>query len=498
MYDLVVLGGGSGGLNVSAIAAAVGAKVALIEVNRLGGECTFSACVPSKTLLYAAELAHRIRSAEDYGIRTAPPTVDFAAVMGRVRSVIDSFAESDGPEHFRARGMDVIFGRPRFESPDTIIVDESKRITSKAFVVATGSKPAIPPITGLEEAGYLTNETFWSLTTLPDSLIVIGAGAVGVELAQAMSRFGSKVTLLQAAPRILPAEDPEASDRLQAFLEQEGIEIQTNAHVQEVTQRDGSKIVRFQNSTTGELTEIAAAEILVATGRKPTTEGLNLEGVGVEVDPQKGVVVNAYLRTTSPRIYALGDVIGHHQWTHAAEREATVVFQNALLKIPKKIDYRAMPWATYTDPELATVGQTHGFGPNQSVRVFQADYSDVDRARIEGHPQGFAKVAATPSGKILGATILGTNAAQVLQEIVFAMEHGLTLNHIVNTVHPYPTYGGLARALGLQFAATRLEGGLTRSVLQLIYGFRPKQGQNPAGAVTEPSRGNGINPNSVG
>lgn len=473
MYDVVVIGGGSGGLNVAGAAGAIGAKVALIEANRLGGECTFTACVPSKALLHAADLAHRIRSAGRDGIIVPPPEIDFAAVLARVRSVVSSFAESD-VEAMESRGVEVIFGRPRFESYDSVVVDETRRVSGKAFVISTGSRPAMPPIEGLDEAGPLTNETIWDLTERPESLVVIGAGAVGVELSQAMSRLGVEVTLIESAPKILPLEDPEVSDRLREALVEEGISVLTDAEIARVERRGDRAVVHVSDRSTGDAFEVVRERILVAAGRTPNVEGLNLEAVGIEPDPRRGIPVDAYLRTYARNIYAIGDVIGRNQWTHAAEREASVVFQNALLRLPKKYDDRAMPRATYCDPEIASVGRTFGFDDGDRARIFRVEYDEVDRARIEGRTRGFAKVAVNPKGSILGVTIVGDNAALVLQEFVMAMENGLTLNHILNTVHPYPTHAGIARALATQFAATRLEGGLTRAALKLLFGYRPK------------------------
>ncbi|WP_158633414.1 dihydrolipoyl dehydrogenase family protein [Tautonia sociabilis] len=473
MYDLVVIGGGSGGLNVAGAAAAVGAKVALIEADRLGGECTFTACVPSKALLHAADLAHRIRSADRFGIAVAPPEIDFSRVMGRVRSVVESFAGSD-VEAMRSRGVEVRYGRAAFEAYDSVVVDGSARVNGRSFVIATGSRPALPPIEGLEAASPLTNETIWSLETRPDSMAVIGAGAAGLELGQAMARLGVAVTILESAPRILPGEDPEASDQLRAALEAEGIQVFTDVEITRVEPRDGMKVVRFVDRRSGEEMEAVRDALLVAAGRRANVDGLNLEAVGIEADPDRGIPVDEYLQTRARNIYAIGDVIGHHQWTHAAEREAAVAFVNAVLGIPRKIDYTAIPRASYTDPEVASVGRTAGLDPAEGARIFRVAYEDLDRARIEGRTIGFAKVAATPSGKILGATIVGDHAALVLQEFVVAMEQGLRLPQLVNTVHPYPTHAGLARALATQFAATRLESGMTRAALRLVYGYSPR------------------------
>lgn len=472
MYDLVVLGGGSGGLNLSGAAAAVGAKVALIEANRLGGECTFTACVPSKALIHAADLARRIRLADHYGITVNVAEIDFGNVMSRVRSVVSSFAASD-IEAMRTRGVEVIYGRARFDAYDTVLVDETRPIHGRAFVIATGSRPAIPPIEGLEAANPLTNETIWTLTERPRSLGVIGAGAVGLELSQALARLGVEVTIIESAPRILPQEDPEVSVRLRSALEAEGVKIFTNAEISNVECREEGKVVHFVERDNGNSHQAVRETLLVAAGRRANVEDLNLEAVGIDADAKGGIPVNSYLQTYARRIYAIGDVIGRNQWTHAAEREAAVVFQNAVLGLPKRYDESVIPRATFTDPEVASVGRTHGFEPSEAVRIVQVEYEELDRARIEGRTQGFARVVVTPSGKILGATILGENAALVLQEFVIAMDQGLTLHHLLNTIHPYPTHAGLVRALATRFASTRLEHGLTRAALRLVYGYEP-------------------------
>ncbi len=487
MYDLVVIGGGSGGLNVASAAAAVGASVALIENGKLGGECTHTACVPSKALIEAADLAARSRTAGSFGVRVHPPEIDFAAVMGRVRAVVADFAGSDSGQGLEAKGIEVVLGNPAFEAYDTVIVDGARRISARRFVIATGSRPAVPPIGGLAKVGYRDNNTIWDLDDLPPTLAVIGGGPVGLELAQAFARLGSAVTILNDVAEILPREDPEIAAIVREALTAEGITFRLGVEIVGVTARDGRKVVAYR-AADGSAVEAIADEILVAAGRLANVEGLNLEAAGLRATSEKGIEVDESMRTRTPHIFAIGDVIGHHQWTHAAEREAAVAFQNAVLRLPKKIDYRVMPWATFTDPEVATVGTLDGDG--DQVRILRADYSDLDRARIDGRPRGLAKVAATPSGKILGATIVGDHAALVLQEFVVAMAHGLTLGDLAETVHPYPTHAGLARKIANQFSATRLDGGFVRSALRLFYGFTPRQAgadHTPVAAEPEPA-----------
>jgi pyruvate/2-oxoglutarate dehydrogenase complex dihydrolipoamide dehydrogenase (E3) component len=481
MYDLIVLGGGAGGLNVATAAAAVGAKVALIEKDKLGGECTHSACVPSKALIQAARLAHQMRTAHPFGVRAMEIVVDFRAVMDRVRRVVAGFAGADSGESLRARGIDVIHGSPAFEAYDTVVVDGRTRLNAHRFVIATGSRPAVPPIPGLAESGYLDNNTIWGLDERPESLAILGGGPVGIEFGQALARLGTKVTILDAADRILPREEPEVSERVRSILAAEGIAIHTGVEVTGVALKDGQKVVKFRNKAR-ETFEASRAHLLVATGRLANVEGLNLEAVGIHADPQHGIEVDEYLTTHTRHILAIGDVIGHHQWTHAAEREAAVAFQNAVLRLSKRIDYAAIPWATFTDPEVATVGLTEAEARarDPDVRVFRVELADVDRPRIDGLTDGLAKVVAAPSGKVLGATIVGPEASAVLQEFVLAMEHGLTLMDIANAVHPYPSYGGVARKLANQFVATKLEKGYVQTALRWFYGFRGRPDGGPA------------------
>jgi pyruvate/2-oxoglutarate dehydrogenase complex dihydrolipoamide dehydrogenase (E3) component len=488
MYDLVVLGGGAGGLNVATAAARVGARVALVEKYHLGGECTHSACVPSKALIQAARLAHQVRSAGEYGIKVGTPEVDFAAVMGRVREVVADFAGGDSGESLKARGIDVYRGSPAFEAYDTIVVDGQTRIHGHRFVIATGSRPAVPPIPGLAEAGYLDNVSVWDLEERPESLAIIGAGPVGMELAQAFARLGSKVTVLTDTDRILPREDPAVSARVESILAAEGIAFHTGVEITGVQVRDGRKVVRFRKGAKGDTFEAARTHLLVAAGRLANVEGLNLEAVGVHGDSEHGIEVDEYLQTRTRHIYAVGDVIGHHQWTHAAEREAAVVLQNAILRLSKRVDFSAVPRATFVDPEVASVGQTEAEAraEDPDLRVFRVELADVDRARIDGATAGFAKVVASPAGRVLGASIVGPEASAVLQEFVIAMEHGLTLADLSNIVHTYPTYSGLARALANQFQATKLEKGYVQTALRWLYGFRAK---DEGGAEREADRG---------
>ncbi|SIN80256.1 Pyruvate/2-oxoglutarate dehydrogenase complex, dihydrolipoamide dehydrogenase (E3) component [Singulisphaera sp. GP187] len=483
MYDLVVLGGGSGGLSVATMAARFGAKVALIEKNELGGECTHSACVPSKALIEAARLVHAIRTADRFGIRVAAPEVDFPAVMARVRALVAEFAGSG--DSLKAQGIDLFRGSPAFEAYDTVLIDGKTRINGQRFVIATGSRAAVPKIPGLAEVGHLDPVSLWNLTALPETLIVIGAEPSGIEFAQAFARLGSKVTVLADTDQILPREDREVSDQVQARLAADGIEFHTGVEVTKAAKNDGRTVCSWRKRVGGATGEVSGSHLLVATGRLANVEGLNLDAVGVHADPEHGIEVDESLLTRSSRIYAIGDVLLKHEFTHAAEREAAVVYQNAVLRLSKKIDYTALPWAVFVDPEVATVGLTEAVALEQhpDARVFHARFDELDRARIDGRTEGFAKVMVTPSGKILGATIVGEQASLILQEFVVAMENGLNLGDLAATTHTYPTYAGMAQTLANQFAATRHEGSLVQSALKWFLGFNKPR--------SEPENGTG-------
>jgi pyruvate/2-oxoglutarate dehydrogenase complex dihydrolipoamide dehydrogenase (E3) component len=484
MYDLVVLGGGSAGLRVAQAAARLGARVALVERAARGGQCASSAAVASKALVAAAHVAHVVRGAGRFGIRTALPAIDFPAVMARARAVAAEAAQGGSDESLRDQGIQVVHGTPAFEAYDTVVVDGTTRLNAQRFVIATGSRPAIPPIAGLAEAGALDSSAIWSLDALPPELVVLGAGATGIELAQAFARLGSKVIVLSDMGAILPREDPEVSARVQAVLAAEGIGVRTNVEITQVGLRNGQKVCSVRDRSTGATSEVAGTHLLVAAGRLANVEGLHLENVGVHASPEHGIEVDEYLQTRSTRILAIGDVVQGQPFTHAAERQAALAVQTAVLRMPRKIDYAAMPWVTYTDPEVATVGLTEAEANRQhaEVRVLRCELCEADRSRIEGCTDGFAKVVANPAGKILGATVVGPEAALVLQEVVLAMEHGVTLQNIADTFHTYPTYAGLIHRLACEFVAGRVETSLVHKAIRWYFGFQPRTapGDEPA------------------
>ncbi|HKJ70689.1 MAG TPA: FAD-dependent oxidoreductase, partial [Gammaproteobacteria bacterium] len=400
-YDLVVIGGGSGGLSVASVAGRLGLRVALVEAaGELGGECLHTGCVPSKTLLRSAHVARLMRRGADFGLTPRDPGVDMAAVSRRVRTVVQRLQAHDDPARFRSYGVEVVFAAARFL--DARRVEAGGRVLrGRRFVLATGSAPAVPPIPGLAEAGYWTNEDLFGVDEAPARLAVIGGGPVGVEMAQAFARLGWTVTLTEAGERLLPGEDPEAAETLRAALVSEGLTVRTGAAVTEVVAGADGHRLRL-----GDGGEVAADRILVAAGRRPATEGLGLEAAGVALTGSGAVAVDRRQRTSVRRIFAVGDVCGPYQFSHLASHQAGVVIQNAVFRLPAKADLTALPRVTYTDPELARVGltaaearQRHG-----DTEVHRADYGDLDRAVAEGEGTGFAELVFR-RGRIVGATI---------------------------------------------------------------------------------------------
>ena len=432
-YDLVIIGGGSGGLVVASAAAQLKAKVALVEKNKLGGDCLWYGCVPSKSLIHAARVAYEVKNGSRYGIYTNSPEINFAEANGHVQKVIAAIEPHDSPERFEGLGVEVIFGSGQFIDKKTFEVN-GRKLKARNFVISTGSRPAIPPVPGLKEAGYLTNEQVFSLSERPDSLAVIGAGPIGCELGQSFHRLGAQVTIISSRDRILPKEDLDAAAVVEKQLESEGISIIKNARVKQVELIEGKKYLQAGKE------KIVTDEILVSAGRTPNVESLNLEAAGVEYD-KHGIKVNAKLQTTNPRIYGCGDVIGGYQFTHVAAHEAVVVIQNALFFPTKKVDYRVIPWATFTEPELARVGLSEQQAKERygdDVYVLKQNFAGVDRAQAEGATNGFGKIITRGNGEILGAHLVGPSAGELIHEIVLAMSYKLKVSALTG-IHIYPT-----------------------------------------------------------
>jgi pyruvate/2-oxoglutarate dehydrogenase complex dihydrolipoamide dehydrogenase (E3) component len=466
VYDVIVIGGGAGGLVVTAGAAQLGLKVALVEKgDRLGGDCLHYGCVPSKTLIHSAKVASLIRRAPEFGLEGREAPVDFARVTAHVHDVIAEIQKHDDPERFRSYGAELFFGPARFVSPHEVEVN-GQRLAGRKVVLATGSRPLVPPVEGLEAVGYLTNKTVFRLERLPPSLLVMGGGPIGIELAQAFARFGARVTVVEMLDRILPSEDPEICAALREVLQGEGIAIHTGTRAARAVAgptrkvlicREGECDLRFE-----------ADEILVAAGRAPNVEGLNLEAAGVAYGP-KGVQVDARLRTTAKHIWACGDVAGPYLFTHAAEYQAGIVLRNVAFHLPARTDYRAIPWATFTDPEVARVGLTAGEARQRGIRheVLRFPFSQVDRALAEGEPRGFAKFVVA-RGRILGASIIGPHAGELIHEAVLAMQARLPFRRISEAVHAYPTLAQVNRRAVNTYYGPRLFSPRTRVLVRCI------------------------------
>lgn len=442
-YDIVIIGGGSGGLVVASAAAQLKAKVALVERDRLGGDCLWYGCVPSKSFIHASRVAYEVKNSARFGIHTQPPEIEFAKAMGHVRQVIKNIEPHDSPERFRGLGVEVIFGEGQFIDDQTFEVN-GKKLTARAFVISTGSRPAIPPIEGLKEAEFFTNEQVFSITELPKSLAIIGAGPIGCELGQSFSRLGSDVTMISSRENILAKEDPEAALVVEQQFELEGIKILRQARAEKVEVVDGKKRLTAAGH------QITVDEILVSAGRTPNVESLNLEAAGVEVGKQ-GIKVNRKLQTTNKKIYACGDVIGGYQFTHVAGYEAVVVLTNALFFPFSKADYRVIPWATFTDPELARVGMTEEQARKRygkGIYVLKQPFAGVDRAQAEGSTLGFAKIITLGNGQILGAHLVGPSAGELIHEVVLAMSKKLPVSALTG-IHIYPTLSEVNSKTGL-------------------------------------------------
>ena len=466
--DVVVIGGGPGGLVIASVAGQLGLRVTLIEKSEyLGGDCLHSGCVPSKTLINTARLAHRMRHAAQVGLTDSDPEIDINRVLDRVDSVIAHIQQHDDPERFRRYGCDVRFGAARFLNPHEISVNEEV-IRSKRFVIATGSQPVVPPIPGIAEVGYDTNETIFKRRELPPRLAVIGGGPVGIELAQAFSRLGSRVTIVEAADRILPVADSEVSAVLRQVLEDEGITLQLSCQV-ENARRDGDSRQLF-------LTNGASVEcerILVAAGRRPAVFGLGLDEAGVEHNA-KAVVVDARLRTSQRHIYAVGDVCGPYQFTHMAEYQAGIVLASLLFRVPRKVDYRVIPSVIYTDPEAAQVGLTEEDAQAQGIRYEIARFpiNEIDRAITDGNDEGFIKILIA-RGRVAGASLVSAHAGELIHELALAMQVKAKAGDISRLIHAYPTLSQIHRRAINAHYAPRLYSGKVRLLARLINRLLP-------------------------
>jgi pyruvate/2-oxoglutarate dehydrogenase complex dihydrolipoamide dehydrogenase (E3) component len=456
-YNLVVIGAGTAGLVTAAGAAGLGARVALVERELLGGDCLNVGCVPSKALIRAARAAAQVRDAAQFGIHVPPGVrVDFAGVMERMRRLRAGISAHDSAARFRGLGVDVYLGQGAFTGPNTIAV-AGQTLRFRRAVIATGARADRPAIPGLAEAGFLTNETVFSLTELPPRLAVIGAGPIGCELSQAFARFGSRVHLLGNHPQILPREDKGAAEQVAKALRRDGVELTLSCQISRVEKRGHEKVVHV---ACGEgQREIVVDALLVGAGRVPNVEGLDLDAAGVRYERKEGVWVNDRLQTTNPSIFAAGDICSRFKFTHAADAMARIVIQNALFKGRARASALTIPWCTYTDPEVAHVGLYEHEARERGIafRTFTQELHDVDRAVLDGEDEGFVKVIVDARGdRILGATIVAAHAGEMISELTLAMVGRLGLRTIANTIHPYPTQAEAIKKLGDAYNRTRL------------------------------------------
>jgi dihydrolipoamide dehydrogenase len=440
-YNLVVIGAGSAGLVTSYIAATVRAKVALIEKNKMGGDCLNTGCVPSKALIRSARMLSYFRRADDFGIRRTDTDFDFADVMERVHRIIGKIEPHDSVERYTSLGVDVIQGSAKIVSPYSVEVD-GRTVTTRAIVVATGAGPLVPPIKGLDQVDYLTSDNLWALRELPKRLVVLGGGPIGCEMTQAFARFGAHVTQVEMGPRIMPREDEDVSAFVQSRFEAEGVRVLTSHAAKRVKVEGERKVLvcEYDNNPV----EIEFDAILVAVGRKANVKGFGLEELGVRLDPKGTIETDPFLRTNFPNIFCAGDVAGPFQFTHTAAHQAWYAAVNALFGQFKKYraDYRVIPWTTFTDPEVARVGLSEAEAKEKKIdyEVARFELGELDRAIAEGEEHGWVKVLTPPGkDKILGVAIVGSHAGDLIAEFVLAMKHGIGLNKILGTIHAYPT-----------------------------------------------------------
>ncbi|HEY1851973.1 MAG TPA: mercuric reductase [Candidatus Binataceae bacterium] len=456
-YNLVVIGAGTAGLVIAAGAAGLGAKVALIERDLMGGDCLNFGCVPSKAMIRASRAAAGIRDSKRFGMESSEHAgVNFGAVMERMRRLRADLSVNDSANRFRSLGVDVFLGDARFSGNDTVTVGKTA-LRFRRAAIATGARAAELPIEGLKETGYLTNETVFALTELPRRIAVIGGGPLGCELAQAFRRFGAEVAILEAASQILIREDRDAAARVeQAFLN-DGINLITGCNVTGVERREGGKLIRLMRD--GVAGELVVDEIIVGVGRAPAVTGLNLEAAGVAYDQVAGVAVDDYLRTSNPKIFAAGDICSPFKFTHVADAMARIVIRNALFYGRARVSALTIPWCTYTDPEIAHVGlyEADAKARGLEIKTFVQEFTEVDRAILDGETDGMMKViVAAGSDRIVGATVVASHASEMISEITLAIAKGIGLGAIADVIHPYPTQADALRKLGDQYNRTRL------------------------------------------
>ncbi|HEB41688.1 MAG TPA: NAD(P)/FAD-dependent oxidoreductase [Candidatus Dependentiae bacterium] len=458
-YDVAVIGGGAGGLTAAKMARGFGKRVVLIEkTGRLGGECTWTGCVPSKTLIKAAQIAFQTQQMKKFGLKTTNEVlIDTTMVMDHVRAVVEQVYRTHTPERIEQEGITVLFGIPSFLDAYRIQLDDNV-ITAKKIIIATGSSPLIPPIDGIDQVNYLTNETLFDLKTLPKSMVILGAGPIGVEMASALNRLGVEITLIEMQDRILPREDAELVALLTEIMKQEGVNILTGTRATKVTKKNSNIILTSTRDS--KIENIGAETLLVATGRKSNIADLALHNAQVNTD-KNGIVVDKNLRTTAPTIYACGDVVGPYLFSHMAWYQAVIATRNALIPFFKKsVDYTNVIWVTFSAPELATAGLTEQAAREKygnAIHVYRRSYDSIDRAHTDGTTTGLIKVITDKKDNILGLHIIGERAGDIVHEIQLAKTKGMRLADLHTVIHAYPTYAELNWLVGKSAYLDKLE-----------------------------------------
>ncbi len=470
-YDLIAIGGGAGGLTASTFAGQSAAKTLLIEKEKkLGGDCLHYGCVPSKSLIKSAYIANAIRHSEKYGLpKVAMEAVDYSKVGKRIKDIIGVIQPHDEPEYIQDKyNVETQFGSPKFIDDHTIELN-GKNITARYFVIATGSSAFIPPIEGIKEVDYITNVEIFSLEKLPESLVVIGAGPIGMEMAQSFYRLGSKVTVVETTDCILPREDKDISCYVHELLEKEGLEIVVNARVNKIEKNAG--IIKITAEQEGETKVIETKSLLVSTGRKANIEGLDLEKAGVKFD--RTIKVNNKMQTTKKHIYAVGDVAGGYQFTHVASYEAVVAIYNAILKIPKKTDYTKTPWCTYIDPEVASIGYNEQRAKEAGIDIIKhvEKLAHNDRALAEGETNGFIKILMDKKGKVIGVQIVGFHAGDLIAEWIPVLNGNGKLSLLTEAIHPYPTLSEINKNASVNYLVSTIPA-WTKKLTKILFGYQ--------------------------
>ncbi len=469
-FDVIVIGGGSAGLFAVSVANTLGAKTCLVEKNKLGGDCTWFGCVPSKALLKSAAVARSLKQHSPYGLELKDnPGLDASRVMAHIRDLRNQVYSHETPETFEQKGIKVIIGAPKFLDRETIQVADQK-ITAKRFIICTGGHARVPPVPGLSEVNYLTNESIFEIEKLPSSLITLGGGPIGVELSQALSRLGVKVSLIQRRDRILPKEEKELSQVVQDSLEKEGIQILTNREAVKIARKDGGIQITLKDKK-GNSEEISGDAVLVAVGRAPNTENLSLEKAGIEYN-EKGIKVNAFLQSTNKNIFACGDVVGPYLFTHVAAYMASLCVRNALFKriAWQKVNYSNVTWCTFTEPELAHLGLTEKEAREgyKKVKIYRTAYAECDRAVTDLEKDGLIKVITDNKGYVLGAHIAGAKAGELIQGFLLAKSLRLPLWKIAQVLYIYPTLSELVKKTAAKPLVERMDNPLVRYILRAM------------------------------